>query len=303
MNELVPNQITHVDQFLRSFASRNTRSAYERDLKEYVSFCSGMDPMSFSSLVTFRDYLISRSAPSTVIRKFSAVKSFMSFLASQGLITANPAANLKVPRSRAMTHTEAFDDFEVVRMLEAVDVSTFYGSSHKLALILLFNLGLRRSELAVLRVGSLMDYRGKRFIVVDGKGDKQRLIPITQLVNDEVTAYLDRYERFTGARLSPSDYLIQSSQLERNVNPVDTSTIYRLVKSYAAKVGVSKRVSPHSCRATMISHLLEKNVSPRSVADIAGHSSITTTINSYDRKRDAITNKAIESVSYGSKEE
>lgn len=298
MNQVTPNHLSYVDQFLRTFTSTNTREAYERDLLDYSEFSKSMDPTSFSALSQYRDFLISSSAPATVVRKFAAVKSFFSFLASQGYLSTNPVTNLKVPKARVLNNTEAFDDKEVVSILSRADVSTFSGSTHRLSLILLFNLGLRRSELVNLKLSSLGEHRGVRFMSVVGKGDKCRLIPMSGLVSEEINAYLMRYEAFTGTSLGKDDFLIQSDRYSKNVKPMGVSTVYRMVVSYATEVGVTKRVSPHSCRATLISHLLEKNVSPRSVADMVGHSSIQTTVGTYDRKRDVLTSTTAHKVNY-----
>lgn len=298
--DIVPiKNLDKVDQFLRSFSSDNTRIAYEKDLRDYAAFASSMDPLSFSALAQYRDALIASSAPATVVRKFSAVKSFFAFLASEGHLKMNPAMNLKVPKSRTIEPTEAFEDSEVVRILNEADVTSFAGSVHRIALVILFNLGLRRSELVNLRVSSLQEHRGTRFLSVIGKGEKQRLLPLNDHVASELNAYLMRHVEFTGEELQPNDFLIQSSQNERNSKPFNPSSVCRIVKQYARSAGITKRVSPHSCRATMISHLLEKEVSPRSVADLAGHSSIQTTIGSYDKKRDALRNTAAAKVSYG----
>lgn len=297
--QLVPvKQLDHVERFLRSFTSENTRLAYERDLKDYAVFAASADPMAFSTLAQYRDVLVASSAPATVVRKFSSVKSFLSFLASEGSIQQNPALNMRVPRSRTLEHTEAFDDVEVGQVLAEVDCKTFSGNSHRIALVLLFNLGLRRSELVNLRVRSFGEHRGTRFLTIEGKGGKQRLVPLTSKVAGELDEYLVRYCALTGESLLESDFLLQSGPGSKNERPMNPSTIYRLVRQYAQDAGVTKRVSPHSCRATMISHLLEKNVSPRSVADLVGHSSINTTVGTYDKKRDALSNPAASKVTF-----
>jgi integrase len=103
----------------------------------------------------------------------------------------------------------------------------------------------------------------------------------------------------------PAHPKLQELILPKAVRPVDWkksdatplldvsgSTIYAIVKKYAKMVGVTRNVSPHSCRATAISQLLENGESPRNVADFAGHASINTTIGSYDKKRDGLKNSS-----------
>ncbi len=299
MNVVPYPQLDRVDQFLRSFTSANTREAYERDLRDYATFSAGADPLTFSTLARYRDALIASVSPATVVRKFSAVKSFLAFLASEGAIPTNPAANLKVPRAEAREHTQAFEDHEVGQVLSQPDVTTFRGSTNRLALVLLFNLGLRRAELVNLRLGSVKEYRGSRYLQVLGKGDKVRLVRLTSSVLVELEAYLQRYARFSGRELQDGDYLLQSAASAPNERPVSPSTVYRMVRACAVRAGVDRRVSPHSCRATVISHLLEKDVSPRAVADLVGHASINTTVGIYDRKRDALRSTTAEQVNYG----
>lgn len=292
---IVPvTNLQFVDQFLSNFVSENTRISYRRDLEDYARFTSTFDPFNLATLIAYRDHVASASASATVIRKLSSVKSFMSFLAGQGLLKFNPASDLRMPKSVTEEETEAFSDEEAKAMIASPDTSTFAGSTHRLVLLMLLNLGLRRSELANLRLSDVCEHRGVRYINVIGKGQKPRVVPVSEKLHQEITSYAERFN------LTVVDYLIQSSERDTNQKPTSPSTIYRIVRRYATKIGIQKRVSPHSCRATLISHLLEKNVSPRHVADLVGHRSITTTVDIYDRKRDALTNPAATKVDYGS---
>ncbi len=99
-------------------------------------------------------------------------------------------------------------------------------------------------------------------------------------------------------QFTKEDYLLQTSLKGKNTKPMDGSTVYRIIEKYAKICGITKKVSPHSCRATAISHLLDTKKTPiRDVAIFAGHSKITTT-ERYDKRRDNLDNSAAYEVDY-----
>jgi integrase/recombinase XerD len=120
----------------------------------------------------------------------------------------------------------------------------------------------------------ILEDRGVMILRVRGKGSKERMIPLTKEIHNATETYL---------------------QKSVTLNP---SSIYRIVNRYAKKIGIEKRVGAHSCRATLISHLLENQVSPRDVADLVGHSNINTTISIYDKKRLGVQNSAAYKVKF-----
>src|SRR5690606_3316432 len=107
---------------------------------------------------------------------------------------------------------------------------------------------------------------------IQGKGDKLRLIPLNETVYEEIQMYLAHLDD-NGISLGPEDFLLQTELNTRNGKPMDGSTIFRVIGRYAKKLGINKSVSPHSCRATVISHLLDtQHAAIRDVATFAGHS-------------------------------
>lgn len=299
MELVVIEKLNHIDDFLKNFTSAHTRKAYEGDLKDYSRFTNGIDIFSLSTLIRYREHLVSTSSSATAVRKLASIRSFMDFLAEREIIKVNSAKYLKLPKVQTEQHTPAFTDDEVVAMLTAPDISDFYGSMHRFVIFLLFNLGIRRSELTTLTVGSISSHRGIQYITVKGKGSKQRLIPFTSEMSIELERYLRTYAEYTKLALTDSDFLVQTRADVKNDSCMSSSTVYKIIRKYAKQCKITRSVSPHSCRATMISHLLEKNISPRSVANLAGHSSISTTVDIYDRKRDSLTNQAIHQLNYG----
>ncbi len=276
-------------EFLANFTSEHTRKSYAKDIKKFVEF-SGVTDVSqiqLINLITYRDFLkAEKASPATINRRLSSIKSLLSWCKAQGLIATNPGDSLKLSKVFQTQPTLAFSDQEVLKLLDEVE-----NKKHALVLAILLNLGLRRSELTGLKWTDVMSDRGHRVIRVVGKGNKQRTLPIT----DNLWKYFEDYAR--EALPSPDDYVAGGSQ------PMNPATVYKIVRKYADQAGITKRVGAHSCRATVISHLLEKSVSPRNVADFAGHSSINTTVSLYDKKRDGITNSAAYKVGYESQDQ
>jgi integrase len=166
-------------------------------------------------------------------------------------------------------------------------------------MVLLFNLGLRRRELINIKMIDMFPDRGHVVLRVKGKGDKTRILPLSDYVLLEIRNYLNVLEKLQ-VYLDADDYLLQTSgnSASKNKIPVDGSTIYRTINKYAKNLGINKRVSPHSCRATVISHLLDtQHQAIRDVATFAGHSNITTT-ERYDKRRLNLDKSAAYEVNY-----
>lgn len=300
------------DNFLCQFISEDTKIAYIKDLKFFFDFLRSGDviithPNQIEAFhfQLYRDELMARGlASATISRRLVAIRSFMKWSMGTGLITFNPLDSVKLPKVQTEQETIAFDDAEAVRMISAPDTSTHRGRTHRLAMVLLFNLGLRRNELVNIHVHDIYEDRGHIVLrVFKGKGDKTRTIPLSAYVQKEIEKYrVSLYNK--GFPLEPGDFLLQSSdQGRKNEVPIDGSTIYRIINRTARSLGINKRVSPHSCRATVISHLLDtQGRSIRDVATFAGHSNITTT-ERYDKRRNALDASAAYSVSLFEEEE
>ena len=257
-------------EFLANFSSEETKRAYASDLRNFLkSYNRNIEQITLLDLITYRDMLLKDSSPATVRRKLSTIKSFLEWCTMRGIIITNPAANLKMPKAMTKFPTLAFTDEEVSKMI-AAPANEF----HKAILVLLFNLGLRRSELTNMSKIDIFEDRGVNILRIRGKGSKERLVPLTPIIKESV----DRY-------------------LAENVS-LNPSSVYRIVNRYAKSVGITKRVGAHSCRATLISHLLENQVSPRDVADLVGHVNIQTTVGVYDKKRDMLKNSAAYKVNF-----
>ena len=292
-----------IREFLVQFLSEDTKTAYIKDLKFFFDFLkSGNvvvthpgDIQSYHFQI-YRDHLLEKGlASATINRRLVCIRSFMKWSIAAKLIDHNPLDTVKLPKVQTESPTVAFDDEEVVRMINAPDLSTHKGKTHRLIMVMLFHLGLRRSELTHMQMHQIVDDRGHWTIRIHGKGDKVRLVPLNQVVWEEICAYK------ADLNLGPEDYLLQTELKKKNDKPMDGSTIYRVIEKYARALSINKSVSPHSCRATVISHLLDtSHAAIRDVATFAGHSNITTT-ERYDKRRKNLDKSAAYLVDYEKK--
>lgn len=294
-----------IHEFLVQFLSPDTKEAYIKDLKFFFDFLrSGNVVISHPSDIQsyhfqiYRDHLLERGlASATINRRLVCIRSFMKWAVAAKLTTHNPLDTVKLPKVQTESPTVAFDDDEVVQMINAPDTKTHKGKTHRLIMVMLFHLGLRRSELTSIQMHQIMYDRTHWVLGIKGKGDKLRLMPLSDFVLTEIKDYEAHLGDF-GIKLGPTDYLLQTELNKRNTRPMDGSTIFRVINKYAKGLGINKSVSPHSCRATVISHLLDtKHAALRDVATFAGHSNITTT-ERYDKRRQNLDKSAAYKVDY-----
>lgn len=297
-----------ITDFINQFISPQTQKAYISDLKNFFDFLkTGNVYITHPSQIEghhfqfYRDELIDKKLSSaTINRKLVAIRSFIKWAMACKLIDYNPLDIVKLPKVQTESPTLAFDDVEVVEMINKPDLSTKKGHMNKIVMMLLFSLGLRRSELVNIKCEDFYQERGHNVLKIRGKGGKDRHLPVAPFLAEAIKDYFNALKNF-GISLEPEDYLLQSSKKGKNVKAMDGSTVYRIIEKYAKECGITKKVSPHSCRATAISHLLDTQKTPiRDVAIFAGHSKITTT-ERYDKRRESLDNSAAYNIDYSSK--
>lgn len=298
-----------ITEFIGQFVSPQTQKAYIKDLKIFFDFLkSGNVFVSHPSQIEgphfqfYRDHLIESGLSSaTINRRLVAIRSFIKWSISMKLIDYNPLDAVKLPKVQTESPTLAFDDNEVVMMINSPDLATKKGQIDKIIMTLLFTLGLRRSELVNIRCKDIYKERHHNVIKITGKGGKDRHLPLAPFLSQAIKEYMDFLSEI-GLVMEPEDYLIQNSKKQKNTKPIDGSTVYRVIEKYSKICGINKKVSPHSCRATAISHLLDTQKTPiRDVAIFAGHSKITTT-ERYDKRRESLDNSAAYQVNYSDDE-
>lgn len=269
-------------QFLGGQNTDETVRSYGLDLRQYRDITNWA--LDRQAVILFRDTLSSRGlSPSSIARKMSSVRSFCQYLRGQGKLSIDPFVGVKAPKVSVSAPTQAFTDEEVKRLFKAAEKTTKPVERERDLIVLgfLFYAGLRRSEIAYLRFNDVLLIDDQIVLRIMGKGGKHRMIPAHPKLAELLMPELAK----TGTPFWPQ-------KSERFLLQISASTVYAIVKKYAKIIGVTRNVSPHSCRATAISQLLENGESPRNVADFAGHASVNTTIGSYDKKRDGLKNSS-----------
>lgn len=264
-------------------AARNTIEAYERDIDDYLGFaagCGGLEAVSASDVRAWLAELSGRGLKaSSAARRLSAVRQFHRFLYTEGLLDADPTAAIEGPRlGRPLP--KVLSVAEVDRLISAAqqaceregDTPAARARALRMRCLIemLYATGLRVSELIALPLAAATTR--ERFLVVRGKGDKDRLVPLNEAARQAATAHLDFLRGqggVAGRWLFPSDG--ESGHLTRQAFGRDLKTL-------AAEAGLSPaKVSPHVLRHAFASHLLQNGADLRVVQELLGHADIATT--------------------------
>jgi integrase/recombinase XerC len=277
---LLTEQIEQYEDFLAVRHSERTCTAYRTDLNELGQFLStrGIESASDVTISDIRAWLAKMSdegkARSTIARRTSAAKSFFSWAHEQGLIPADPSRALKsvkVPTTLpdTISQTEAR---ELMDALAAVAQEQDTAVSHRDQAIMevLYATGLRVFELCSLDMGDLD--RARELVHVVGKGNKERSVPIGVPALKAVDAWLARRSELVTVRSGAALFIG-----ERLGARLDPRVVRRIVHRSLGLVDGAPDLGPHGLRHAMATHLLEGGADLRSVQEVLGHSSITTT--------------------------
>ncbi|MDO4758651.1 MAG: site-specific tyrosine recombinase XerD [Rikenellaceae bacterium] len=252
--------------------SPNTVDAYLRDLKQFVHFilrCYDVPPTKVERVMVERylEWLFEEGREkSSQARNLSGVKSFFNFLLLFDKIETSPAEQISAPKvGRSLPDvlsTEEIDD-----LIASIEVDTLKGRRDRAMLELLYSCGLRVSELIALRMSDL--FFGEGYIRVTGKGDKQRLVPVSPLARERVHLYLDMRKKEDANK----DILF----LNNRGKQLTRVMVFTILKQAAERAGIEKHVSPHTLRHSFATHLIEGGAGIRQVQELLGHESILTT--------------------------
>ena len=249
----------------------NTIAAYRRDLLDF----SGKADLRRAGREDIRAFLASLSdmAPSTQARKLSALRQFYGFLYAEGIRTDDPTQTLAAPKARRpLPKILSTDDLDRMLTVAAQD-QTPEGLRLTLMVEMLYGGGLRVSELAAMKLAAVKTNEG--FIRVTGKGNKERLTPISDAARDALTAYLAVREEFVPKHDQNNRYLFVS---RGEGGFLTRRRFHQLLKGLAIKTGIDPaKVSPHVLRHAFATHLVEGGADLRSVQTLLGHADIATT--------------------------
>lgn len=248
--------------------SPNTVASYISDLTAFYS-AVGKEPKD-----VVPEDIISYFAETTALSKrsqarvLSSLHSFYKWMIMEGEMTDNPSDAIEAPKLGKYLPAVLSVE-EVERLIAAVDLDSAFGKRDRAMLETLYGLGLRVSELISLRISSIWTEQG--FVSVIGKGDKQRLVPLGGMARDAIRDYLE--VRGPAADRESSDILF----LNRFGRALTRIAVFKMIKAYAVKAGISKEISPHTLRHSFATHLIENGADLRAVQEMLGHESILTT--------------------------
>jgi integrase/recombinase XerD len=260
---------------LEKSLSENSIEAYQNDVLKLERYFTETGSDVTPVMVTYSDlkaflawYSADNHNTRTQSRVLSGVRAFFRFLLIEGEIEENPASLIESPRI-GLKLPEVLSVSEIDRMIGEIDLSKAEGPRNKAIIETLYGCGLRVSELVNLRLTDI--HYGEGFVVVTGKGNKQRLVPVSGKALKEIDIYKKDRDRL------PVIYDKNILFLNRRGARLTRAMIFTIIKDLAAKAGIRKNISPHTFRHSFATHMIEAGADLRAVQEMLGHESILTT--------------------------
>jgi len=246
------NDVTKFFQFLEPSGKLATRATHQ-DLIDFITWLNELGML-----------------PNSQARVISGLKSYFGFLTLEELVEDDPTTLLELPKiSRKLP--DVLSTMEIDQLLLAIDLSKPEGVRSKAIIEVLYGCGLRVSELIALRISDI--HADAAYILVEGKGSKQRLIPIGSVALKHLTIYLNEVRNKQKIKPGMEDYVF----LNKFGSTLSRISVFTMIKSLAETASLSKSISPHTFRHSFATHLIEGGADLRAVQAMLGHVSITTT--------------------------
>ncbi len=270
----------YIDEYLNFLAiekglSLNTLEAYSRDLNRYSEFMenrgiTNIREITSDDVISYLGSLRKNGlTANSVNRTLAAVRGFYKYLLRENVMDENPVANIELAKIW-MRLPDTLSKDEMNLLLEQPEAKTLLGIRDRAMLELMYATGIRVSELISLTVNSINWQVG--YLVVVGKGSKERIVPVGKSAIDYMTQYVNegRVKLLKGKR---TNFFF----VNRSGNGLTRQGFWKIIKKYATKSGLHKKVHPHTFRHSFATHLLEGGADLRSVQVMLGHSDISTT--------------------------
>ena len=254
--------------------SNNTREGYLNDVKKLLNYLNennlSLKDVSLDHLhnfiATLHDLGISSRSQARII---SGIKSFFRFLKLENHIDTNPTLLLESPRvGRKLPEVLSIE--EIDDMISCIDLSANEGQRNRAIIETLYSCGLRVSELINLEINKI--FLEEEYIVIKGKGNKERIVPISPTAIHEIKLYLDDRRHLD---IKPGEENILF--LNRRGRRLTRVMIFYIIKQLAELADIRKEISPHTLRHSFATHLLEGGANLRAIQQMLGHESISTT--------------------------
>jgi len=257
--------------------SPNSVSAYVNDINKLIVFVEEHFPnltpetVKLAQLRKFVEWMNQKGiSPRTQARTISGIKSFYKFLLIEEAVENDPTTLLESPRiGRKLP--EILTDDEINRLIDAIDDSKPEGLRNKAILETLYSCGLRVSELVDLRLSNL--HFEQEFLKIGGKGEKERLVPISKRAVEDIKKYLINSRKKLNIEKGFENIVF----LNRRGKKLSRVMIFTIIKNLADKIKLEKNISPHTFRHSFASALVQGGADLRTVQEMLGHESILTT--------------------------
>lgn len=275
--------IHNIDDVLRRYMaylrlerglSENTGESYSYDITKFIGYLHGRKSLVeveaddlHEFVCCLQDLGVSVASQARII---SGIKSFYKFLKLESFIDTNPTTLLESPQKGRHLPTVLTVE-EIDEMITCIDMSKPEGIRNRAIIETLYGCGLRVGELVDLRISNI--YADEGYIVVIGKGNKQRLVPISQVALDLIEEYRMSERANLTIKQGEDDFVF----LNRRGSRLSRVMIFYIIKDLCELAGIKKNVSPHTLRHSFATHLLEGGANLRAIQQMLGHESITTT--------------------------
>lgn len=299
------------NEWFAGITNPHTRRAYKADIADFMGFTGIKKPEEFrivtrGHVLAWRKGIEERElSGATIRRKMAALSSLFEYLSEKNAVINNPVKGAKRPRvDSSEGKTPALGDYQARALLTAPEGDTLKAKRDRAMVSVFLYHGLRREELANLKVGDIQERSGVKHLRVFGKGSKTRYIPLHPASAETIDVYLDH----AGHRSDPTGALFRT--LGRNMKgvdkkgntnptkPITADGIYREIKRYGLKVGIAlEGFGAHALRATAATNALLHDADIAKVQELLGHANISTT-RLYDRRKSKPEDSAVFRVRY-----
>lgn len=255
--------------------SDNTSIGYSNDVRKLYDFIESENielkqvtlEMLHSFVAQLHDLGIS---PRSQARIISGIKSFFKYLKLEGYVEEDPSVMLETPLLG--THLpEILSVEEIDAMIDCIDLSKPDGQRNRAIIETLYGCGLRVSELINLEISKL--YLDEGYVVIRGKGSKERLVPISEVAQEQILLYINEQRSMQTIKRGDDNILF----LNKRGGRLSRVMIFYIIKRLAELAGIRRQVSPHTLRHSFATHLLEGGANLRAIQQMLGHESISTT--------------------------
>ena len=255
--------------------SNNSIKSYEYDLilfKKFLIANKINDTPLNCKPETIKNYLYKSFSDKKSIsqaRSISAIKSFFNYLIFEGYIKDSPISNIESPKQEKKL-PKVLTEEEIKKLINSIDLNHDFGQRNKTIIEILYGTGIRVSELINLKLSNI--FFKENIIKVIGKGNKERFVPLGEIASNELKIYINNRNRLKIDSKS-SDILF----LNRYGRGLTRSMIFKIISDASKRVGLDKKISPHTLRHSFATHLIKNGADLRTIQLILGHESITTT--------------------------